>query len=447
MNLFSRFILFFSNAQQLKKERGYFFVTHFILKRIRHKIFRVFVIPFAVLVTCLRPWVKIRFLPISCLTIGHYSLMLEILLCKMDEERGDREKEKIIFLQRPRSEVCNTQLYDMWKRVLPFSPDVLFPLCSEIESYLAHWFGAPSHKTLLSQAIYDRWDILEKSKQHLRFTQSELQEGKRILMNMGIPADALFICLLVRDQAYYIGDKAYNDLSSYRNADISTYRKAALFLAEKGYYVIRMGKKVSDSFELNHARIIDYANSPFRSDFMDVYLSAYCYFFMTTYCGLDGVAQAFRRPVLVTNVTPNGYCYLGYPVVLFLAKKIINESTGQLLSFKRQNKIFRFESLHEFIHKMMRVHTLKMIDNTEDEILEATQEMLLRMQGQWYETALSEELHHKLWFEMTHHVYEGAVLKAPLPKYQARYCMADLLKNKELLENETVRDEIAIACE
>lgn len=439
MNVFNRFVSFCAHIKKITNEYGYPFATRFMLKTIRHKFFRISVIPLTAFVACLRPWIKIRFFSLSCLTVGHYSLSPEVLLCKIDQDKDKdkNHKEKTIFLQRPKSEVCNVQLYEMWKRIIPFSPDMFFPLCAEIESRLEHWFGVHRYKTILGQATYDRWDVLETSKQHLHFTRDELIKGEEILTTMGIPANAKFICLIVRDEAYYANKTAYNtynDLSSYRNADILTYKKAALFLANNGYFVIRMGKKVNKAFDLHHEKVIDYANSHFRSDFMDIYLSAHCYFFMTTLCGLDGIAHAFRRPILATNITPNGYPFIGYPVKLFLLKKTIHKDTGQLLSIKQQSKIFRFEAVHEFIHKMLYDHSLKMIDNTEDEILEATKEMLLRMQENWHETALSEALHQKFWSEMTHHINEGSEETLPRCKYQARYCIADLLNNKTLLE-------------
>ncbi len=407
------------------------------IKFILDKSVRIFAFPLAIFVCCLRPWIKIRFVPISCLTIGHYSLSIEVLLCKLDQNKNNKGKEIIIYLQRPKSQVCNIQLYKMWKRVIPISPDILYLMFAYIELYLEHWFGIHPYRIILGHASHDRWDILETSRQHLYFTKDELVQGEHILVTMGVPKNAKYVCLIVRDEAHYSTNNIYTKMSGFRNSDILHYRKAALFLAEKGYYVIRMGKTVNKAFDVNHKKIIDYACSNFRSDFMDIYLSAHCYFFMSTLCGLDGIAHAFRRPILATNITPNGYCDLGYPVKVFLAKKII-DNQGHLLTFKKQSEIFNRGSI-EFINQMLKEHELNMFENTEDELLEATKEMLLRMQGTWCDTELSNTLQNLFWASMAKEKFypdnQGILTPIALCKYKAKYCTDDLLNNRTLLED------------
>lgn len=443
MNLLNRFIFFCSRLQKVKKERGYLFTARFIVNTIYYKLVRIFVFPLAIFITCLRPWIKIRVIPVSCLTIGHYSLSIEVLLSKLDQDKNNKCKETIIYLQRPKSEVCNVQLYKMWKRVIPFPPDALYAVFNHLELYLEHWFGVHPYKTLLGQASHDRWDVLERGKQHLHFTKNELLQGETTLREMGIPANSPFICLIARDDAYYVGDASYTDMSAYRNADISTYKKAVLFLANNGYFVIRMGKSVNKAFDVDHDKAIDYACSHFRSDFMDIYLSAHCYFFMSTLCGLDGIAHAFRRPILATNITPHAYYHLGYPIKLFLSKKVIDKKTRKIITFKKQRAIFNLGSHHHFIHQRLNEHSLAFIDNTEDEILEATKEMLLRVQGNWHETKDSETLQKKFWFEMSeervNRNHKGTKAM-PICKYQPRYCRVDLLNNRMLLEDEKLVD-------
>lgn len=401
------------------------------------KFFKLPAFSVALLLACLRPWRKVRFISISCLTIGHYSLSVEVLLCMLD--RNKKRNEIILYLQKSKNEVCNIQLHKMWGRVIPIIPSVLSGLFQKVESYLEHWFGTYHNKIILGEASHDRWDVLERSKQHLYFTKNELLKGKHTLLKMGVPENAKFICLIARDNAYYLNSSTYNQMSAYRNANISSYKNAALFLAKNGFYVMRMGKAVSQSFDISHQKIIDYARSSFRSDFMDIYLSANCYFFMSTLCGLDGIAHAFRRPILATNITPHGLYDLGYPVKLFLAKKILNKKTGQLLTFKQQNEIFNMGSTHEFIHKMLEKYSLEMIDNTADEILEVTKEMVLRMQENWCETELTSELHKKFWSQIAKERYQsygnGTIKKLQMCSYQPKYSVTDLLNNKAMLED------------
>ena len=90
---------------------------------------------------------------------------------------------------------------------------------------------------------------------------------------MAMKNNEKFVCLIVRDSAYLptINNKNKWEYHNFRDSDIDTYEKAALALAEKGYWVFRMGKVVRKPFKADHPNILDYANSNYRSDFLDIW--------------------------------------------------------------------------------------------------------------------------------------------------------------------------------
>ena len=57
-------------------------------------------------------------------------------------------------------------------------------------------------------------------------------------------------------------------------------------------------------FGITHNRIIDYANSALKSDFLDVWLMSKCEFCISTSTGFDRVATAFRKPLALVNFMP-----------------------------------------------------------------------------------------------------------------------------------------------
>ena len=133
---------------------------------------------------------------------------------------------------------------------------------------------------------------------------------------------ARFVCFIVRDSSYLDSLPLYRhlDLSyhSYRDCNIQNYVLAAEELAERGYYVIRMGAKVKEAFNVKHPNIIDYAFNGMRSDFMDIYLGAKCTFCVTVGTGFDSIPFIFRRPIVDTNFVPLGFfstktCNLAFP--------------------------------------------------------------------------------------------------------------------------------------
>ena len=65
--------------------------------------------------------------------------------------------------------------------------------------------------------------------------------------------------------------------------------RAAEKLADCGYQLLRMGSAVGKKIDTTHPGIIDYAISGKRTDFLDIYLSANCRFFISSGSGIDSV--------------------------------------------------------------------------------------------------------------------------------------------------------------
>jgi len=166
----------------------------------------------------------------------------------------------------------------------------------------------------------------------------------------------------------------------------------AEFLIAQGYYVIRMGKFVKEKFSINHPQVIDYANHDLRSDFMDIYLSAHCFFFISPRTGIDAVAQIFRRPLLLTNFPLCDYKALYY-LNLFVPKKMKDLKTGNYLKFSEMCWQVNRDVMKEELEKKSWCYE----DNTPDEITEAVKEMLARLTNTWNVCENSQALQEKFW--------------------------------------------------
>ena len=83
-----------------------------------------------------------------------------------------------------------------------------------------------------------------------------------------------------------------------------------------------MGVVVNKPFNSNNPKIIDYANSNLRSDFMDIYLGARCSFCISTGYGFDELPYFFGRPVAMLGV-PFGFLRTYSRKTLILTKQHI----------------------------------------------------------------------------------------------------------------------------
>lgn len=338
----------------------------------------------ALLIVFIRPLIKIYFIRLNSSRMGHFAFGTELMLSHF--EMNPEKKRRKILLFYLRLSASNKQLLKMCKRTFTILP---FPrLCSNIDLWLRRILGKKYENDFVksfepNSALVDDHGLLKRTKPHLPFTQDELEYGKYLIAKLGIHPSAKFICLLVRDHGYMNKEFPGIDHSHHwsRNCNIQTYKKAALFLAEKGYYVLRMGKHVEQIFGASHPNIIDYANHPLRSDFMDIYISAHCYFFITTGSGLDCIAYMFRRPKLITNIIFPENLAVWYPGVFFIYKKLLDKSKNRYLSLKEIIDTVMIEPQLGVSREILKRNNLELIDNTEDEILNSVRDMEAYLNG------------------------------------------------------------------
>jgi putative glycosyltransferase (TIGR04372 family) len=164
-----------------------------------------------------------------------------------------------------------------------------------------------------------------------------------------------------------------------------------------------MGSVVKQNFESSCPNIIDYANSGMREEILDLYLCATCVFAISTGTGLDGVVSVFRRPVAFASISPIGYMPTFRQGDMLLAKHYVDTNTGEKLDFQTITiqGLDLVSDSNEF--KKRGVH---LVDNTPEEILDLSIEMLARVEGKWVETSEDLQLQDNFWRVFQENVIE-----------------------------------------
>lgn len=352
-------------------------------------------IPFAfvsiLLMILIRPLILIRVGFLHSDRIGHFAANTELYLCEKDLlDDGLGSIDLFYFARKP----CNMQLARMWSRELIVFPKFfLRPIDLVVRS-----FECLSRFKVERSIGGDRdiYDVYGKTLPHLSFTKSEIEMGESILREMGIPKGRKFICMTVRDSSYLkkIYPKADTSYQDYRDSNIDNYIKAAEALAEKGYFVIRMGAIVNASMKSNHPLVIDYATNGMRSDFMDIYLGANCEFCITTQTGFDAVPVIFRKPIVQVNAAPLGYCYSWGKMSLILSRHHVDVSTGKKLTL---SEIFSRSVGYSITTNDFKVNGVELIENSPEEIRDIALEMVERLEETWVPFDDDEHLQKLFW--------------------------------------------------
>jgi putative glycosyltransferase (TIGR04372 family) len=354
----------------------------------------VLAIPTVLTIRLIKPWLLVRLGGLISQRIGHFAGNTELYLCERDAGINMPNQRYIDIFYMDGQTVCNQQLTTMWKRVLRIWPAWILSPIFRINRLIP---GGKSHEVgNNTQHDRDVHNLYEQFLPHLKFSDEEKMRGEVGLREMGIPMGAQFVCLIVRDSAYLGAQLPGCDLNyhNYRDSDIQNYVLAAEALAERGYFVIRMGAKVDETINSEHTKVIDYAANGMRSDFMDIYLGAYCAFCITVGTGFDAVPIIFRRPIVQVNAVPLGHYWATGASSLLITKHHIDKNSGHELTlheiFLRGVGFCLRSSCFE--HK-----DVDLLENTPEEIRDIVTEMVERLVDTWQSHPDDEALQKRFW--------------------------------------------------
>ncbi|MAH84025.1 MAG: hypothetical protein CBB68_06625 [Rhodospirillaceae bacterium TMED8] len=216
----------------------------------------------------------------------------------------------------------------------------------------------------------------------LFFSAEEECRGQQALEMMGIGSSDWFVCVHSRDSLYLqetnpSGDWNYHD---YRDCSIANYLPAMNEITARGGYVLRMGALVSEPLEhQGNPMIIDYA-SDHRSDFMDIYATAKCRFFLGSTGGLFNVAWVFDVPIAHANMTPLSVLPFRSGD-LFIPKLLRNTESHELIDLNTAfaHGLFNPQNPRLFTSDYYKNINMEFVENSSDEILALTREMFSKL--------------------------------------------------------------------
>lgn len=216
---------------------------------------------------------------------------------------------RMLILLAPREKIANLTYLDYWRPFLLVESDpqtiaALEPLVHILEDQYFAAYVAPAGTSCwwikAAWAAELQWDR-EQRNPLLQLTKRDECDLKLVLEQMGIGADDWFVCLHVRESGYHA---LKNDpVQTWRDSDIERFDEAIDAVVQRGGWVVRMGDPGMKPLRPRE-RVIDYALSPFKSEWMDIVLCARCRFFIATNSGLGIVPATFGVPAISVDYLP-----------------------------------------------------------------------------------------------------------------------------------------------
>lgn len=317
----------------------------------------LFVISFLVLLVMklIQPIVKFQLCVVGFHRYGHLALEPEIFLAEQEIMRARNVSTKrvmSIWSLGPVTKQSNKYLATKWKQELPVFPSWLVSSLHAVGSIFP-FLKLPEPKLSITGSL----NGLDKTSPHISFSQTEIDEGRKRLVELGINPDNPYVCLIVRDGGHY---KFRGDTESagyeFLNFDINQFSGVAEVLIESGFQVVRMGSGTERPFTSKPDGVIDYALSKNRSEFLDVYLAATCEFAVSTQTGPDAVCMLFRRPVLYVDVTRYCQFFFGSKLATWSPVRLIKNNSVLTVSEVVNSEIAWFKDPNLFIESGVTQH-------------------------------------------------------------------------------------------
>ena len=308
---------------------------------------------------------------------GH--LALEIL---MAFALANREKATVYFIERSR--VVNRALFRLKSDAVKTLPrtrwiawiirtvwsirHVLMPtMRSDLEPGNSKQVEADNQ----SEPYFRRLLIRDPVPVHL--SQKDQLEAARQAANVGIFEGTKIVTLHVREAGFRSRPGRPEDRSmSTRNARIESYDKAIDFLLEQGYFIVRIGD--STMTPLNRNGVLDLAKSDKRTELLELYCLMKSDFLLGCESGLLGVSYLINLPFLSVNATDPVSSYPIRHDGLYILKRVMDRKSENVLSLADMLK-------EDYLFNLRNLDRYEYIDNTSEEILEVTKEMVERLKA------------------------------------------------------------------
>jgi len=235
-----------------------------------------------------------------------------------------------------------------------------------------------NHFNLDFRVCYARYPLT------MRLSPRAEAKARAAARHVGIDPDARLAAVHVRESGFKQAVGGESPADAIRNARIGTYVPALTRLVARGFTVVRVGDPLMTP--LCEPGMIDLATSPDRTDALELWVIMRSALFIAGDSGPFAAALLTRAPCLAANVTN---VLGGYPVRRgdrYILKRVFDQVRGRELTLD--------EILEpEYFAGRKDLDRYRVVDNTEEDIVEAVEEMFDVMNGRDERSDAQEQFH------------------------------------------------------
>lgn len=324
------------------------------------------------IILALRPWLDIRVWAVRTPYFGHFGIEPEIAFYELCRSSVSNKKQLVVVgcpILPLRTRGTNRELVRLRRRQLLLLP---FSLGQPLIRLVSNHFTSLQYE--LAHSDLDVGGLLNSSPPSVVPRRKTTIKGFRLLETLGLGPNTSFVLLNVRDSSDSDSD---SKRTTYRDAEIETYIEAVNWLNDSGRSVIRVGSRLPHPVLPG---LVSYSIESWSPE-LDIFLAAHCEFIISTQAGFDAVTTHFRKPILYTNNQRISRSLVSSPNSLHIYKQhVLNQHT------LTQSQIWELgaSALHsdnEYLDM-----GISLVNNTATEIVQATRELVDRLEGRFVQT-------------------------------------------------------------
>ena len=355
------------------------------------------------IIRVLRPIYLIRFDCSYSSRIGHFAGINSLYISENFKKYNKNTKQFEFFIHE--HIVSNSHIKKLLSKKIFFLPHFFYPILI-LNKFIP---GGNKHLIHYRNNYYDRIrifthrdidNLIDTTPLPVNFESDEINKAKNDIKKFGLNENDKIIILNIRDENYLKIIHPNNNWNyKTQNSDIRSYKKTIEYLINNDYKVIRCGLHHKETLKIDHKNYIDLFTKGLRTPLIENYLTSISLLQIGSYSG--GTIPAhfiFRKPIVYCNFIPLTEMHMGSNKTYFILKKIydkknktnistseyfdlLNTSFGPDLvnaaNYGRFKPIINTSNLFSKYNK----EDFKIVDNTEDEILDVVLEALSKIEN------------------------------------------------------------------
>ena len=290
---------------------------------------------------------KIRICNINVERIGH--LVETIFLYEILKKKENNNYNDLIFFSYENN-ICNKYLFKKLKnRLLSYKKTLKINNFVGDKIYKLLRGHCKTDISLNKFFVFDinnkksGWENVNNETLDIDITETEKKKFIEFLKNNDIN-EKKYVCLNLWSFEHLKKNLDWSH-HKYRLSDSENYLELINYILEEGLFIIALGHDSKRYLNIRNKKFINYCEK--RSDILDVLLVKNCFAYISDATGLDYLANAFKKPMLINSPFLE-FFFTHRTDIVYLVKRFYSEKKGGDLTLKealfKENLMFKVKS-------------------------------------------------------------------------------------------------------